>query len=99
VQERVVLKLREWMETGVPEYGLLSFGEIQELQDATRCGRHYVHTVVQRAFAFVLRRPDGLGSVVFHADAALLIAQIVAVCVQCLMYIVAARSRRSAMSY
>lgn len=32
-----MLKLREWMENGVPEYGLLSFGQIQELQAETRC--------------------------------------------------------------
>ena len=39
-QECVVLKLREWMENGVPEYGLLSFGQIQELQAETRCVCH-----------------------------------------------------------
>jgi len=53
VQERVVVKLREWMETGVPEYGLLSFGEIQELQNAARCGRHYLQTAMQQVFAFL----------------------------------------------
>ena len=28
------------METGVPEYGLLSFGQVQELQEVIRCGHH-----------------------------------------------------------
>ena len=44
-----MLKLREWMETGVPEYGLLSFGQVQELQEVIRCGRHRFQQLAQCA--------------------------------------------------